>query len=243
VWSVIAGIGVLVTIFAGLLTIIVNLQKLTQSSASSGPAPSASPPVSAQLSIQSDLQQDPNWADPAAIEELMRGAGLSSILPSDEHAAQQRIRNVEAQDTDGRQDWDYSPCVVAKTYDSLSGTQAMGDAAYPSIEMAGAQITQAVFVRHQPVIALVDSAQTYVVIVGVTLGPAGTAGPPSKVIVDDPWNIEKDGPDRNGGAALGQRRELTWDEFANHFSAVPGGFSGPWSADWVLIGTGLPLTC
>jgi hypothetical protein len=189
--------------------------------------------------------QDQNWADPAATEELLDYAGLLNRLPVGELAAQRMVRAAESQNADGRSDWDYSPCVVARAYNNFAGAQVVGDGAYSDLHAAGSQIADTVFIRRQPVIALIDAAGTYVVIVGVTLGPEGTKGPPASLFIDDPWNIAKDGATRNGGTwrALGSDRDMTWDVFASHFTPVPDSLSGPWSDKWIIMAAGLPVLC
>jgi hypothetical protein len=186
-----------------------------------------------------------SWADPAAIAELLASAGQSNALPTDELAAQQTIRDEEKRSFDGLSDWDYSPCVVARAYNHLAGSTAVGDASFSDSRTAGIQIANAISARHQPLIALIDGGLMYVVVVGVTLGPNGANGPPMSVVVDDPWQVSKYGPTRNDGAwpALGTRRVMAWEEFLSHFTTVPANLQGTWSGTRVLVGFGLPLSC
>src|SRR5262249_12328939 len=143
----------------------------------------------------------------------------------------------------GESQWDYSPYAVAVTFNHFYQKATVGDAPLNDIQSAGRTIARGICQQHQPLIALIDDAKTWVLIVGVTLGPSGLAGPPAGVVLDDPWPIDQWGPSRNGhtAAALGVNTRLTWGQFAAHFTRVPSSLPGIWSDRWVLIAPGLAL--
>ena len=215
----------------------------------SSPTPTAPVPHPTQASravlpVHPHVMRDRNWADPAVLETWL-DFDHTGTLPADEAMAQRRLWDYEGAHNGGftPSQWEYSPYAVARTFNDFAGQARVGDRPFDDARSAGAAISDSVYRRHEPVIALVDDAKTYILIVGVTLGQGGVTAPPERVIVDDPWPIGTYGPVRNEGsaAALGLDREMTWQEFLAHFTPVPSGLPGGWSGRWVLVAAGLPL--
>jgi hypothetical protein len=210
------------------------------------PVPVARSPQAGRfvLAVHPHPMRDRNWADPAVLETWL-DFDHAGNLPADEAAAQRRLWDYEGAHNAGftASQWEYSPYAVARTFDDFAGQASVGDRPFDDARSAGAAISDSVARRHEPVIALVDDARSYVLITGVTLGQGGAAAPPERVIVDDPWPIDAYGPTRNEGsaAALGQDRDMTWQEFLAHFTAVPSSLPGVWGGRWVLVAAGLPL--
>jgi hypothetical protein len=208
------------------------------------PVPHPRPGSRTVLAVHPHLMRDRDWADPAVLETWLDFDHAGS-LPADEAAAQRRLWDYEAAHNGGftASQWEYSPYAVARTFDDFAGRAAVGDRPFDDASSAGAAISDSVSRRHEPVIALVDDARSYVLISGVTLGPGGATAPPDRVVVDDPWPVDAYGPTRNEGsaAALGQDRDMTWQEFLAHFTPVPSSLPGVWSGRWVLVAAGQPL--
>jgi hypothetical protein len=92
--------------------------------------------------------------------------------------------------------------------------------------------------KHEPVIALIDDGNHYVLVSGVILGPGGLAAAPASVVVNDPWTY---GPTRGGYATIGTSKELSWAEFLLRFTPDDPHDVGIWPGHRVLIAAGLPL--
>ena len=92
--------------------------------------------------------------------------------------------------------------------------------------------------KHEPVIALVNAGNHYILVYGVTLGPGGLAAPPASVTVSDPWAY---GPTRGAFSAMGAGAELSWADLVRRFDPDDPYYLGIWPGHWVLIGAGLPL--
>jgi serine/threonine-protein kinase len=213
------------------------------------PAATSAAPVPAGqesrvLRVDPRVMQDRNWADPAVLETWLvyDGAGR---LPANDADAQRALWAYEGAHNGGFQpsQWQYSPFAVATTFNDLGGRTRVGDAPFDDSNSAGVAIVDSVYRRNEPVIALVDRANMYVLIVGVTLGPGGLSSPPDSVVVDDPWPVSKWGPVRNDGtsAAFGLNARMTWPQFLAHFSRVPQELPGVWANRYVLVAPGLPV--
>jgi hypothetical protein len=201
------------------------------------PEPAVTPQTVA-LPVQMHAQQDPDWCDPADLETWLQLDGIAQ--PADPAAAQRAIWNYEIAHNDGftLAQWHASPYAVAAALDHFAGRTDVGDQVYDRVEDAGVVISRSIATSHEPVIALIDDGNHYVLISGVTLGPLGVAAPPTSLIVHDPWNY---GPMRLGYPALGLTAEMTWSEFAAHLSPDDPHDVGIWSGHRVLMAAGLPL--
>jgi transcriptional regulator with XRE-family HTH domain len=200
-----------------------------------GPAPRRS----VLLPVPYLVQQQDDWADPADLE-MWLSFDHAPGLPAGEVAAQAALWTYEASHNDGfpLTEWNCSPYAVAATLDHYVGSAVAGDGVYDDSLSAGKEITRSVHALHQPVIATVDGASSYVLVVGVTLGSGGDDAAPEAVVVDDPY---PSGQARDGGLSIGRETRLSWPAFVNRFTRVPAGDAGIWADHWVLIAPGLPL--
>jgi hypothetical protein len=183
-------------------------------------------------------QQDPDWCDPADLETWLELDGFAQ--PSNEVDAQRAIWDYEVAHNDGftLAQWHASPYAVAAAWDHFTNSHGVGDQIYDDANSAGMDIARSVAASREPVIALIDDGNHYVLISGVTLGPQGQNAPPTSVIVHDPWTY---GPTRLGYPALGLTTEMSWPQFAAHLTPDDPHDVGIWSGHRVLIANGLPL--
>jgi transcriptional regulator with XRE-family HTH domain len=197
------------------------------------------PRRSVLLSVPYLVQRQNDWDDPADLE-MWLSFDHAPGLPGDEAVAQAALWTYEAGHNDGfpLTEWDCSPYAVAATLDHYAGSAVAGDGMYDDSLSAGQEITRSVQALHQPVIATVDGASSYVLVVGVTLSSGGADAAPAAVVVDDPY---PSGQARDGGLSIGRQTRLSWPAFVNRFTRVPAGDAGIWADHWVLIAPGLPL--
>ena len=183
-------------------------------------------------------QQDPDWCDPADLQTWLELDGVAQ--PSDATSAQRAIWNYEIAHNDGftLAQWHASPYAVAAAFDHFAGRTDVGDQIYDRVEDAGLVIVRSIVQNHEPVIALIDDGNHYVLISGVTLGAESVTAPPTSVTVHDPWAY---GPTRLGYPALGLTTEMSWSGFARHLSPDDPHDVGIRSGHRVLIAAGLPL--
>jgi hypothetical protein len=127
---------------------------------------------------------------------------------------------------------------VASALNHFGGRSDAGDATFGSADDAGVVISRSVADRHEPVIALIDDGNHYVLISGVTLSAAGTGAPPLSLTVHDPWTY---GPTRGRYPTLGSAALMSWSDFAGHLTPDDPHDVGIWSGHRVLIAAGLPL--
>jgi len=218
--------------------------------ASAAPAATAAPPSTpgapdpvvtprtVALAVHMHSQQDPDWCDPADLQTWLELDGVTQ--PADAVGAQRAIWNYEIAHNDGftLAQWHASPYAVAAAFDHFANRTDVGDQVYDRVEDAGLVIARSIAQRHEPVIALIDDGNHYVLVSGVTLGSGGVTAPPLSVTVHDPW---ADGPMRLGYPALGLTVEMGWSDFARHLSPDDPHDVGIWSGHRVLIAAGLPL--
>lgn len=208
-------------------------------SATVPPTPTPVPtPVAVRLPITFHPQRNTDWCDPADLESWLELDGVT--VATSEVAAQQTIWNYEISHNDGftLAQWHASPYAVAAAFDHFAKRTDVGDDAFPDVTSAGRAIAHGVADLHEPLIALIDDGNHYVLISGVTLGPAGSAAPPTSVVVHDPWTY---GPTRFGYTTLGVTVEMSWDDFTRRFTPDDPHDLGIWSGHWVLMAAGLPL--
>ncbi len=196
-------------------------------------------PLEVDVPVTFHAQQDPDWCDPADVQMWLQAVGVDLPVSSDT-AIQNSIWNVEIANNDGfsLEQWHASPYAVAVALNAFGAPLPVGDAAFDDIQSAGAAISRAVAVDHQPVIALVDNGTHYLLITGVLLGPGGVEAPPEYVTVYDPWTYASD---RSGYPAMGQGSRWDWVTFSTRFTRDSTVDPGIWSGRWTLIASGLPL--
>lgn len=196
-------------------------------------------PLAHTVPITFHAQQDPDWCDPADVQMWLDSSGVALAGRSDADV-QRSIWNYEISHNDGfsLQQWHASPYAVAAALNAFGAPQPVGDASFDDIQIAGVVIARSLAVLHQPLIALVDDGNHYVLITGVVLGPGGVDSPPKSVTVYDPWTISAR---RGSYPAMGQGTEWDWVTFSTRFNRDSTHDGGIWSGKWTLIAAGLPL--
>jgi hypothetical protein len=195
-------------------------------------------PQTVSLPVHMHAQQNSDWCDPADLETWLE---LDRVVqPADQVAAQRAIWDYEVAHNDGftLAQWHASPYAVAAAFDHFANRTDVGDQVYDNVNDAGLVISRSVAAQHEPVIALIDDGNHYVLISGVTLGPGSVSAPPASLTVHDPWTY---GPMRLGYPALGLTTEMSWSDFVKHLTPDDPHDVGIWSGHRVLIARDLPL--
>ena len=205
------------------------------------PAPTPQPPpppTSVRLGVSYHAQQDPDWCDPASIEMWLQANG-TALPGSNDYAIQQQFWNFETAHNDGYtiDQWNASPYAVALALDHYGNRNDIGDAPQPTAQAAGTVISQSLAARHQPVIVMVGHGTHYVLVIGATLGPGGTAAPPATVTYMNPLAFGVAGSPPAGSDGT---QTVSWSDFTQLYTANTA-HGGIWAGQWVLIAAGTSL--
>jgi hypothetical protein len=193
-------------------------------------------PQPTAVAVSFHRQMDPDWCDPADLQMWMQALGVA--LPgSNDHDIQQAIWDYELAHNDGYtlDQWNASPYAVAAAFEHFSG-QVAGDPAPASADAAGAMLSRSITINHQPAIVMVGHGSHYILVTGVTLGPAGVDGPPADVTVIDPL-AQGDNPidPATGGTAT-----YGWSQFTSELFTVVQNRPGSWEGHWIVIAADQP---